>query len=93
MTTDFDHKISARELLEAFNIIQEHAEPHDGEYVMGALHATSGHDGYTVTIRDENVEATVGFHNSVRVEAASSQALEMFRERLDSVIRGGSQTS
>lgn len=91
MVTEFDHKISARELLEAFNIIQQHSEPEDGVYVMGALRAESGHDGYTVTIRDDNVDATVGFHNSVQVNAASSQALEMFKERLDSVIRSDTQ--
>lgn len=83
-----DHKISARDLLEAFSAIQQHSEPHEGHYVYGPLRADAGHDGYTVTISDENVEATVGFHNSVRVEASSSQALEMFKERVESVIRG-----
>lgn len=84
---DTDHKISARDLLEAFDTIQRHCEPQDGQYVFGPLRANAGHDGYTVTISDDNVEATVGFHNSVRVDAASSQALVMFKERLDSVIR------
>ncbi len=76
-------KLSARDLLLAFNCLREEGEQRGDSYYLNVLHGDAGHDGYTVTLSDGTVTATVGFHNSVQVDAPNHQALEQFIERVE----------
>lgn len=86
MTANTDGKLTAKELLLAFNEIQKRGSKQDDNYSLGQLTGQVSHDGYTVTIRDENAYATVGFHNTVHVDANSSNALDHFMDKVHRVV-------
>lgn len=86
MTTADEDKLSPRELLLAFDQIQrDGARQKNGSFRLGTLCAEMGFDGYTVTISDEQVAATVGFHNSLSIDARSKLALQQFKQRIDAL--------
>ncbi|BFM06585.1 DUF3081 family protein [Halioxenophilus aromaticivorans] len=85
MDNSDDHKLTAKELLQAFNEIQSRGKQEADTYTLGQLTGVVSHDGYTVTIKDEMVDATVGFHNTVNVNTNSKQALNQFIEKITSL--------
>lgn len=78
-------KMSARELLRAFEHIRRNGEQRGDAYFLNTLRGDIGHDGYTVTISDETVSATVNFHNTIHVDAPGRKALGQFQERISSL--------
>jgi hypothetical protein len=86
MTARDSDKLQAKTLLLAFNEIQRRGSENNGRYQLGQLYGEIGHDGYTVTISDEQVSVTVGFHNSLSVNTRSKLAVQQFRERVEALV-------
>lgn len=85
MVSQFDSKLTTRKLLLAFSEIQHRGIERNGKYILGPLSGEMSHDGYTITISDEFVDATVGFHNSLSIQASNKQAVQRFKERIESI--------
>ena len=86
MTANESDKLKAKTLLLAFNEIQRRGSEDNGRYQLGQLYGEIGHDGYTVTVSDEQVSVTVGFHNSLIFNTHSKLALQQFRERVETLV-------
>lgn len=77
-----DTILTARELLLAFEKIKDNGEQKDGEYHYQQLKADLGYDGYTVTVANHEVSATVQFHNTLKVQSPNRFALEKFQQQV-----------
>ncbi len=77
-----DSKLTARELLLAFERIKEHGKQKDGEYHYHGLSANLGHDGYTLTLANNEVSATVQFHNTLQINSPNRGALKTFNKQV-----------
>jgi hypothetical protein len=81
-----DAKINAKDLLLVFEHIKDRGEQRGEYYVYNRLRATVGHDGYTLTVENEQVSATVHFHNVVHVDSPNRTALNQFLEQVDAIL-------
>ncbi|WP_439135359.1 DUF3081 family protein [Pseudomaricurvus sp.] len=77
-----DTKLTARELLLAFERIKEYGEQKDDEYRYEQLSANLGYDGYTLTIANNDVSATLQFHNTLKINSPNRGALETFHRQI-----------
>ena len=80
-----DAKIHVATAYRAYRNILAAGEPHDGGRRFEGLSAYTDHDGYGVTLSDDYVSARLSFHNKIRIDAPSSQALRRFVKRLNEV--------
>jgi len=74
--------VEARQLLLAFEHIQSHGDKEGDEYHLNNIVATSGVDGYDITMTDGQCTVTVNFHNTVHTDGPSTVVLDQFIERL-----------
>ncbi|WP_444997027.1 DUF3081 family protein [Aliikangiella sp. IMCC44359] len=57
------NKVNIHQALKVFHKIIEHGTKKNTEYVLNDIIASSDFDGYTVSLRDENVTLTIFFHH------------------------------
>lgn len=75
-------KIDPRQMLSVFEKIMAHGEPDEDAKVLNGVHASSGFDGYTITLWDTHVSATLQFHNAIQLDCDNQVYLDDFLEKL-----------
>jgi len=77
-----DLKLDIQTALQAFFKITQHGEKIGDDYVLDGIRANSSIDGYTVTLKDNNVEVSIFFHNKYSVETGSRGHFNQFLDTL-----------
>lgn len=74
-------KFIAIDLLKSFELIYQHGthDPGSGNRRFGSLVVSTGHDGYTLTLANDQASVTVGFHNTLSFSTTNKRALEALR--------------
>ena len=80
-----DKRFDIKQALRAFDKVTRYGLQQGGEYRLDGLLASSGFDGYTVTLADNHVSLTIHFHNSYDVEYSDSKALDNFLRLIDRI--------
>ena len=80
-------KIDAHRALQAANAIMRFGRPNTlGTHWRGITLVTD-HDGYTVTLMDEDVELRLLFHNKFELKAKNRVAHLSFIEKLEQLVK------
>ena len=72
--------------VEVFQTIRKHGEKRDGEFHYGGLSGSTDFDGYTMFLRDQNVELTVFFKHRFSLVYSKSEDLDVFKRKIEAVI-------
>ncbi|WP_119396265.1 DUF3081 family protein [Salinibius halmophilus] len=74
-------------ILTAAEIIRERGERNnDGAYRLDGVEFHSSIDGYSVTLKSQDVTLTVNFHNTYNIESPGKDAEEKFFKRLRQLV-------
>jgi hypothetical protein len=88
MTKAKEGDIDTHLAVEAFQSIRKHGQQIDGEFHYGGLFGSTDFDGYTVFLRDQNVELTVFFKHRFSLVYSKSEDLDLFKRKIEAVING-----
>lgn len=89
-------KVDTIQVLNVYEIIMEQGHDVEDGKVLDGVHASSGHDGYTVTLWDEYVSITINFHNTCTFNHIDKRHLNRFLDKIafiDKVYRSRSARS
>lgn len=75
-------KIDHRQILSVFEKIMANGQRDEDSTVLNGVHASSGFDGYTITLWDDKVSATLQFHNAIHCDCNNQQHVDEFLHRL-----------
>lgn len=78
-------KIDPRQMLSVFEKIMTHGQRDEDGTVLNGVHASSGFDGYTITLWDNRVSATLQFHNAIHCDCDNQQYLDDFLGKLATI--------
>ena len=85
--TEIDTKLDVKMALRVFDKITTHGQKLDQEYRLGDVIASTSYDGYTVSLRDDNVDLDVMFHQTHRVNFKNRPSYEAFLKKLKEIDR------
>ena len=74
--------INVRQVLLAANAILDKGDRYGSEYFYRGLFASTDFDGYTVVLRDNDVQIKVFFHQKYDLKFESSDALDKFQDKV-----------
>ena len=74
--------INIKQALRVFEKITDQGQCVDGEYHYRGLIASSGYDGYTITLRNDYVTLDIFFHNKFHFEFLNKKERDGFLEKL-----------
>lgn len=75
-------KIDHRQILSVFEKIMSNGQEEEGGRVLNGVHATSGFDGYSITLWDDKVSATLQFHNAIHCDCDNQTHVDEFLHKL-----------
>ncbi|CAM3698261.1 DUF3081 family protein [Parendozoicomonas haliclonae] len=73
-----DHVFDIRDALRVYEIITEKGQKDGDAIFYKGFFAETSFDGYTVVLRDQKTKLTIGFHDTFRFDAPSSDAQNAF---------------
>ena len=76
-------KINHRQVLSVFEKIMSNGQRQEEGTVLNQIYASSGFDGYSITLWDEHVTVTLQFHNAIHCDCNNQQQMDNFLEKLD----------
>ncbi len=85
--------VDVRQALRVFDKIQRYGQQRENEKQLFGVFASTGFDGYTVTLRDANVELNVLFHNKFNIEFKNRHFLKEFLAALSRIDHAQFDTS
>lgn len=80
-------KIDHRQMLSVFEKIVSNGQREDDGAVLNGVHASSSFDGYSITLWDNHVSATLQFHNAIHCDCDNQPYLDEFLEKLAAIDR------
>ena len=78
-------KLDIRVALSVFDKVISKGQKKEDTFFLSGLYATPSFDGYTVTLSDEKVTLSIGFHNKFNLEHDSKKSLNEFMLKLERV--------
>lgn len=85
METEIDTKLDVKQALRVFDKITTYGQKVEDEYRLGDISASTSFDGYTVSLRDDQVDIDVMFHQTQRVNFKSRPAYENFLKKMKAI--------
>ena len=82
-----NRQFDVKQALRVFYKIAKHGQRVNDEHRLNGMYASSDHDGYTVTIRDDAVTLRVFFHNTHKFAFRRKIDLEQFMDRIGELDR------
>lgn len=80
-------KLDHRQMLSVFEKIMTHGQREGEGSVLNGIHAESGFDGYTITLWDDHVTATLQFHNTIHCDSTDQSHLDGFLDKMAAIDR------
>ncbi len=78
-------KVNVRQALRVFNTIYEQGNKIDDVFVMDGIRASTGFDGYTVTLFNDFVQLDIFFHNKFSLTYSNKKERDQFMEKLEKI--------
>lgn len=75
-------KIDLHQVLRVFQVITEHGEIIGNEKFLDGLFADSGFDGYSISLRDDKTNLSIGFHNTLNLQSKNTETEALFLKRI-----------
>lgn len=75
-------KIDLHQVLRVFHVIMEYGEKIGNEKSLDGLFANSGFDGYSISLRDDKTNLSIGFHNTLNLQSKNADAEAVFLKRI-----------
>jgi Protein of unknown function (DUF3081) len=75
-------RLTPRQMLMLFEIINAEGERQNDEAILNGISASSGFDGYSLTLWDSHVTATLQFHNTIHCDFDSQTHLDEFLHKI-----------
>lgn len=80
-----NEKVNVRQALRVFDLITRNGKRQGGEYLLNGLSASSGFDGYTVTLRNNYVTLDIFFHNKFSFQFSNKKEKMLFMDKLSAI--------
>lgn len=80
-----DHSLNIKLAMRVFNKIQNKGQKtHDG-YRYEGFEAISSYDGYTIELKNQEVDLFIGFHSSYHINFKTMSDVEKFMHQLEQI--------
>ena len=76
------NELDSTKILHAYEKIMENGSPTEHGKIYEGVEAMSDYDGYTIYLRGNGVELSVGFHNTYHLEYDQAHLKESFLKKL-----------
>ena len=82
------NEIDSKLILQVFDIIRLDGEKRGDSYFLNGIEASSDFDGYTVFLKDGQVQLSFGFHNQYHLDYENDEQLQQFMLKLKAIKAG-----
>ncbi|SJL84339.1 DUF3081 domain-containing protein [Vibrio palustris] len=78
--------IEQMKILHVYESIMEHGTPTEFGKIYEGIEAYSDYDGYSVYLRGNGVELSIGFHNTYNLDYQQEHQKEAFLKKIDAIL-------